>query len=485
MQQAFHQSNGSEGGGMHSATSQVIASNTVDNMTFNAVILRHANSEVLLVRNGCQFELPLVIIPKWRRVAQEVTEFISGLWGLKTICLFQPAAQGSDSDGSDHFVVLEARDSSWLPPAGFNWVSREGLRDRTHSIAKARSLEEVLATADGHNKSSNGGPFARAGWFDDLASWAQEQVDPHGLKLTGKFCQLNGSPSFSLVRLETTGPSIWFKAVGEPNRREFPITVTLARLFPRNLPTLIATKPSWNGWLTFEAEGTMPDENADVSMWEKAAEALAELQIESVAQTRSLLDASCRDIKVSALLEQIDPFFDVMAELMAQQPKVPPPVLNLHEIHALAAQLKEVCSRLSELGLPDTLGHLDFNPGNIIAGSDRCVFLDWAEAYVGHPFFTFEYLREHLSRNHPNDGDWRSRVTSRYLAPWSLFASADKFSQALKLTPLLAVFAYAVGSGVWRDSQRLQNPKFAGYFRALTRRMQREARLTKSGGTDA
>ena len=108
----------------------MIASSTVDNMTFNAVILRHANSEVLLVRNGCQFELPIVVIPKWRRVAQEVTEFVLRLWGLKTVCLFQPEAQSNDSYDPEHFVVSEGRDSSWLPPAGFSWVSREGLRNR-------------------------------------------------------------------------------------------------------------------------------------------------------------------------------------------------------------------------------------------------------------------------------------------------------------------------------------------------------------------
>lgn len=464
---------------MQSANSQMIASSTVDDMTFNAVILRRTNSEVLLVRNGCQLELPIVIIPKWRRVAQEVTEFIVRMWGLKTVCFFQPEAQSSDSDDPQHFVVLEARDSSseWLPPAGFNWVSREEIRKGRHSIKEARSLDEILATVDAHNGNSLDGPFARAGWFDALLAWAQKEIDPHRLKLTGKFCQLNGDPSFSLVRLETTGPSIWFKAVGEPNRHEFPITVMLARRFPTYLPTLIATEPSWNGWLTFEVEGQMLDENSDISTWEKAAGALAELQIESVTQACTLLDASCRDVRVCALLEQISPFFDVMAELMAQQAKVPPPVLSLREIKTLAGQVKEVCLRLDELGPPDTLGHLDFNLGNIILGPDRCVFLDWAEAYVGHPFFTFEYLREQLSRTHRSDDACRSRVTSRYLGPWRSFASADKLSEALEITPLMAVLAYAVGSGAWRDTQRLQNPQLAGYFRALTRRMQREARL--------
>ena len=469
---------------MNDASSQVIAS-PVERLTFTTVILRNSNSEVLLVRDGSQFELPIVMIPRWRRVAQEVTASILRLWALKTICLFQLEAQRSTSADTNHFVVLEAQDSSWRPPAGFVWVCREELRNGLHSIKKADSLEEVLGTADAHNVGSLGGAFARAGWFDDLVSWAQQQVDPYRMRLTGQFRQLNGDPSFSLVRLETTGPAVWFKAVGAPNRHEFPITVTLARHFPSYLPTLIATKPSWNGWLTFDVEGSTLDENSDISKWETAARTLASLQIESVQQTRSLLDASCREIRLCALLEQIDPFFDMMGELMAQQPRVPPPVLNVSELQALAVRLREACFDLGELSFPNTLGHLDFNPGNVVVASDRCAFLDWAEAYVGHPFFTFEYLREHLSRSHPDAGAWRSRVTSHYLEPWSSFISADKLSQALEITPLVAVFAYAVGSGAWRDSRRLQNPKLAGYLRALTRRMQREALLTKSGGIDA
>ena len=52
--------------------------------------------------------------------------------------------------------------------------------------------------------------------------------------------------------------------------------------------------------------------------------------------------------------------------------------------------------------------------------------------------------------------------------------SQDCVSEAI-LAPLLAVFAYAVGTGAWMQPVRLSDPKVAGYLRSLVRRMNHEA----------
>ena len=66
--------------------------------------------------------------------------------------------------------------------------------------------------------------------------------------------------------------------------------------------------------------------------------------------------------------------------------------------------------------------------------------------------------------------DWH--VLQRAVAAivfWEIIA------EALALAPLAAVFAYAAGNDAWKDQQRLEDPKVAGYFRSLARRMNREA----------
>lgn len=453
-----------------------LATDVIETMPFKVIISRHLNSEVLLARDGNSFALPTVLVPKWSRVTPHISERMLELSGMRTICLFCPELQKTTNEDSTQYMIVEPIDPS-SEPIGFRWISRDNLCKSLGCSEEVQAVENALATGDGYNAGTLHGNFGRSGWFRELVSWVQEHLDPYGLTTTGEFRQLNCGPTFSLIRLETTGPAVWFKAVGEPNLREFPITTTLANHFPNYVPTLIATQPSWNGWLMFEGDGSVLDEETNLATWQVTARTLAQLQIESRQRVPALLDAGCRMIQTARLLDQIDPFFEVMARLMARQTTLSPPPLTADALHTLAAQLTNACIFLAEIDLPDTLGHMDFNLGNVIGSPTGCVFLDWAEAYVGHPFYTFEYLREQLRRSHPDKRTWHSEVTSCYLDPWISFASADEATPALDVTPLVAVLAYALSNNTWQDSERLANPKIAGYFRSLVRRMQREAQI--------
>jgi hypothetical protein len=72
-----------------------------------------------------------------------------------------------------------------------------------------------------------------------------------------------------------------------------------------------------------------------------------------------------------------------------------------------------------------------------------------------------------------------SGLTSTYSAEWRSLVSPENLQETLALTPMLAVFAYAVATDAWGDQARLQDPKVAGYLRSLTRRMHREANRLK------
>ena len=167
------------------------------------------------------------------------------------------------------------------------------------------------------------------------------------------------------------------------------------------------------------------------------------------------------------------------AGLMERQTKVPPAALGRDELLPLGDRIQSALDALEALGIPETLGHLDLNPGNIIVSPRHCTFLDWSEAYVGNPFFSFAYLLEHLRRTSGTDSAVETKLVEAYCAQWEQVVLPSVVAEGLALAPLLAVFAYAAGSNAWEDTERLQ-PAAAGYLRSLTRRMTREANELES-----
>jgi hypothetical protein len=440
------------------------------------IVFGRNGTEVLLKIAEPGFSFPAVEIPRWERLAENLTAALRRDWGCDAICLFTPihASEDGNSNGK-HYEVMEcwcdgARTSEtvWKPVHSLTAGSFQNEAD-------IRIFEQCLVQLDGYERDPSA-PFARRGWLASLREWTADVIRPLGLELTGPWRQYNASPSFSLIRFETSGPAVWFKAVGEPNQREFPVTLKLSQQFPKYLPELLGARADWNSWLSLEAPGTNLGETREIALWERTAEALARLQIESVAKTESIIDAGAHDLRTETLSNLVHPFLAVITQLMEQQTKFPPLVLSLQELSLLGLRIEDSLTLLEDLGLPEVLGHSDLNPGNIVVATDQCVFVDWAEAHVGHPFLSFEYLRQHFRRTIGTDFALESRLARSFSAPWGQLFSGEIIAEAVTLAPLAAVFAYAAGNDAWKDQQRLREPEVAGYFRSLARRMNREAK---------
>jgi aminoglycoside phosphotransferase (APT) family kinase protein len=172
----------------------------------------------------------------------------------------------------------------------------------------------------------------------------------------------------------------------------------------------------------------------------------------------------------------------VMTLLMEQQTRVPPPSLSQHELCRLEQRIQECLVLVQDLAVPDALGHLDLNPDNIITSPDRCSFLDWAEAYVGNPFFSFLNLLEHFRRTVATDLVAERTLIRAYAEQWERVVSPVAIHEGLRLSSLLAIFAYATGINAWKAQDRLREPTTSGYLRSLTRRMTREANQLSDRG---
>jgi hypothetical protein len=446
-----------------------------DKDNYRLIVFDPSGTAVLLESKGNEHQLPKIEIPQFIRPAQEITNLVLNNWGMSTVFLFSELLE--QKSGTSYFAVLESEDGIRQHPRNTNWftihhaLSNLILPKQERQALNASYRKAVHGICAGPQE-----PFCRVGWMRGLEEWVQTVIQPLGMELKSHK-QLNGCETFSLIRFATTGNPVWFKAVGEPNLREYSISQTLARLFPNYAPRVLATKPEWHGWLMEGAGGASLNEMSRISAWQSAVEALAQLQIASISNTEELLRAGCRDLSTSRLLKQVDPFLAVMANLMKQQTKCPPKILNRNELEQLGTTVKDALNCVTALQLPETLGHSDFNPGNIIFGAERCVFIDWAEAHVGLPFLTFEYFLAHLRKDYSQFEPFEADLRTRYLKALRSIASPTQMAEACLFSPLLAVYAYAVSSNVWRDAERLKIPGFQGYLRSLTRRMKQEADL--------
>jgi hypothetical protein len=307
------------------------------------------------------------------------------------------------------------------------------------------------------------------------------QAATFNLRLTGAFCQLNASATFSLIRFETDGPNLWFKAVGEPNLREYPITLALVKRFPEYLPIVVAARPDWNAWLAIEAEGAHLDADSTLDEWTTVINRLANLEIASFGHTRHILDSGARDARLFVLHGLLDAFVEDAAAFTEHERSIFSKPLPRGELRLLCSEIRRCLELLESWCLPNVLGHFDFNPTNIVLSGQHCVFLDWAEACVGPPILTLAGALESFEAFGNRTSDARDRLISQFISCWSAFESPANIKRAIEVSSLTGLFARFVTSTAWTRRRQFANPNLGESLQKYLRRMQRAFKRQSHG----
>jgi phosphotransferase family enzyme len=112
------------------------------------------------------------------------------------------------------------------------------------------------------------------------------------------------------------------------------------------------------------------------------------------------------------------------------------------DLAAASPLLDTLEARVAELdacGLPHTLVHGDFHPGNVRSNGERAVLLDWGDAFLGHPAFDILRLCEGCS------ADDAASLTSAWSARWQERYPTSTPARAIMIArPLAALRAAAV-----------------------------------------
>lgn len=420
-------------------------------------VLTDANS-----RNSLHPSLPHAWVCSDARVAASLTRAIRRQYGIGTIQLAQFRESASAECCSVHEIIPGQQHS--LKDLRFVSLNRA-----TCGALTADEFLKVRRIVDG--KAPEFGRFAQPGWFSTLLAKTAIQL---GQILPPFVRQLNQGIDFCLLSLkDVDGRELWFKAVGEPNVREYAITLELARRFPSYLPHIVATVPEWNGWVMENVSGLPLNETDGSKPCEEALTALARIQQDSVRDLDVLLSVGSKDWSLSKMSSQMEPLFEDAGRAMEAQTSTRAIRLTNGDLHQLKGDIMAALHQYANAGLPDTLLHGDIGHGNIIATPKGPVFLDWAEASVGPPFVCAEHLVADMARSNHTFMGRQSSLRRHYALQWKTHLRPSELEMITALSPAIGAFAYCLFA--WNASRSRPDPTKAWpILRSMLRRTRHE-----------
>ncbi|WP_307543645.1 aminoglycoside phosphotransferase family protein [Streptomyces sp. V3I8] len=215
----------------------------------------------------------------------------------------------------------------------------------------------------------------RARWADadglhGLLDGATRTLAAAGRPVTGPVEQRRTWNLAGLFRLPTGRGPVWLKATPHFAADEAEVIAAFARIDPGLVPTVLG---SADGYVLMEH---VPGEDC----WRASARTAASGARRFAAAQAALAErpgerpASVPDRRTAVLAERVAELLDgpVRAELTARE---------LDLARALADRWRS----LEECGLPDTVVHGDFHPGNWRADGGPPVVVDFADAHWGNP----------------------------------------------------------------------------------------------------
>jgi hypothetical protein len=296
--------------------------------------------------------------PWWSDV-EPVTAELDRRLGARTAVLRIVTATGRGMRGGDVTYVTEALTP---PTSSPEW---DGAPD-----------PGVLAPQEHRMRWAEPGGPAR------VLDWAAAELRALGRPLTGPPVQVKSWNLSCLFRLPTTAGRVWVKCTPPFLGREALAAGYVAEHDPDLVPTVLAATADGGCTLLADVPGR--------DCWDADAETVGEVLPRYVAVQAALAGhplPGLPDRRVSTLATRAERLLapDVTGELDAPERQA---------LARLIAELPDRAAAIAATGLPETLVHGDFHPGNWRSDGHRVVVFDWCEGRRAHPAYDVVRLAE-------------------------------------------------------------------------------------------
>ncbi|CAO5155924.1 Aminoglycoside phosphotransferase [Frankia sp. AiPs1] len=263
----------------------------------------------------------------------------------------------------------------------------------------------------------------------EAMSWADTALRTAGRPASGPVQQVKTWNLAGVFRIPTTHGPVWLKTTPPFAACEADVIGAFAQVDPRLVPAVLAADPAGGRVLLEHVPGT-DCWDASAATIRDAVSRLVTAQA-ALAQRPGTVPDGLRDRTPLALIDQVNWLLDGDAadELTADE---------LTAAHDLAQRLPELVAELDACGLPHTLVHGDFHPGNWRSDGQRTVLVDFSDSHFGHPVLDGLRPREFLSEH-----QW-AHATDVWAATWSACQPGCDPARALAIAAPLGHLANAV-----------------------------------------
>lgn len=261
-------------------------------------------------------------------------------------------------------------------------------------------------------------PWATAEGLRGLLGWAREELAERGRPVTGAVEQHRTWNLAGLLRLPTRDGPVWLKAAPHFATDEPTVIAAVARHDPTLVPTVLAA-----GERRMLLEH-LPGEDC----WHATEETVASAVHRLVAVQAALAGAPLPLPDRRRAADQVRALLDgpVDGGLTAGE-------------RARARRLTDRWAELDDCGLPDTVVHGDFHPGNWRATpGGPPVVLDFADAHLGNPVLDGLRAGDYLA------APTRPAAARAWVEAWTEHRPGSRPRHALRIAEPLAHLSYAV-----------------------------------------
>ena len=213
--------------------------------------------------------------------------------------------------------------------------------------------------------------WARPGGHAADLAWADAELAIKGAPRTGPPEQVRTWNLSSLWRLPVEKQTIWLKVVPSFFAHEGPV---LERLQGGAVPTLLAQHEK-RLLLAHVPGEDLYEPPTQVLL--RMVTLLVKIQRDWIDRTDELLALRLPDWRITSLSTAIPQLIERIGSQLSDMDRA--------TLTGFVEGLEDRFAGLTRCGLPDTLVHGDFHPGNYRGDATTLVLMDWGDSGVGHP----------------------------------------------------------------------------------------------------